>query len=174
MKYVYLVFLGACLTVMALNAPAKLNQYELELSTLKNFQINSDTMVSAGLPNSEQLAELADAGVNRVVDLIPGERQDEKRTVESLDMQYHNIPVDWENPTLADFRQYAAIMNQARDNGEVVLTHCKLNWRGSAFTYLYRVTELKEDDEIARKDLDAIWEPNETWAAFIRDVKASY
>ena len=84
MKYMYVLFLGACLAVMALNAPAKLNQNELNVSGLKNFQINSETMVSAGLPDNTHLEVLAKSGVNRVVDLIPGDRQAEQQIAESL------------------------------------------------------------------------------------------
>ncbi len=173
MKYMYVLFLGACLAVMALNAPAKLNQNELNVSGLKNFQINSETMVSAGVPDNTHLEVLAKGCVNRVVDLIPGDRQAERQIAESLGMQYHNISVDWHNPTLADFERYTEIMNEAKDNGEVVLTHCKLNWRGSAFTYLYRVTQLNEDEATARADMEAIWTPNETWRDFIEKVKTA-
>lgn len=51
-----------------------------------------------------------------------------------------------------------------------VLTHCKLNWRGAVFTYLYRITVLSEDEKTAKQDLLAIWQPNSTWFAFMNKV----
>ena len=65
-------------------------------------------------------------------------------------------------------------MSVPGNKGNKTLTHCKLNWRGSAFVYLYRVTQLNEADEIARADMDKIWQPDETWQAFIDEVKAAY
>jgi hypothetical protein len=42
------------------------------------------------------------------------------------------------------------------------------------FTYLYRITQLNEPEETARKDLLAIWRPNATWQDFIDLVIAHY
>ncbi|GGF66463.1 hypothetical protein [Alteromonas lipolytica] len=56
----------------------------------------------------------------------------------------------------------------------ITLTHCKLNWRGAVFTYLYRVIRLHHDEAEARKDLEAIWQPNETWQYFMERVQQHY
>ena len=55
-----------------------------------------------------------------------------------------------------------------------VLTHCKLNWHGAAFTYLYRINVLGENELTAKKDLMAIWHPNPTWYAFMSEVITHY
>lgn len=174
MKFPILKAFVFCLCGLALNTVAEPKQKDFHLSDLNNFQVNGEFLLSASLPNDAQLAVLAEAGVRHVVDLIPGNRTDEKQTVESLNMRYINIPVDWNNPTLEDFERYKSVLDEAMKNNEMVFTHCKLNWRGSAFTYLYRVTQMKEDEAVARADLDAIWKPNETWREFIANVKASY
>lgn len=88
-------------------------------------------------------------------------------------MDYHNIQVEWENPTVANFIDYVAFMESTPRPG-VTLTHCKLNWRGAVFTYLYRVIRLQEDEAVAREDMLAIWQPNETWQHFIERVKQHY
>lgn len=143
------------------------------LSDLPNFQINNDRMVSSGLPEASHFEALKRMGVAQVIDLIPGARGEEKMLVEGMGLAYVNIPVDWENPTVADFQQYVAAMQQSAARDGKVLTHCKLNWRGAVFTYLYRVTQLHEPDEKAKQDLLKIWEPNDTWQRFIDDVKAT-
>lgn len=146
---------------------------EKELDTLKNYQVNTASMVSSGLPTAKQFEVLQSLGVTRVVDLIPGDRQAEKELVGELGLDYHNIQVDWDHPTVANFEDYVAFM-AASDNQDMTLTHCKLNWRGAVFTYLYRVTQGHEDEAQARDDLMAVWQPNNTWLRFIDRVKQHY
>lgn len=144
------------------------------LADLKNYQLNNAKMVSSGLPNEAQFKALQEMGVTKVIDLIPGDRSEEKALMTKLNLTYHNIPVIWENPTVADFEQYVAVMQEQKGSGGITLTHCKLNWRGAVFTYLYRVTQLGESDETAERDLLAIWKPDATWQKFIDDVKKQY
>lgn len=144
-----------------------------DLSNLKNYQVNTATMVSAGLPDAAHFKVLKSQGVTRVIDLIPGDRGEEKQLVDELGLDYHNIQVEWEHPTVANFVDYVTYMESNPAPGKT-LTHCKLNWRGAVFTYLYRVVRLQEDEAVARKDLDAIWQPNDTWQNFIGQVKHHY
>jgi protein tyrosine phosphatase (PTP) superfamily phosphohydrolase (DUF442 family) len=144
------------------------------LQNLKNFQVNTPTMVSAGLPNQAQFEALKANGVFNVIDLIPGDRSEESKLMSTLELQYQNIAVEWDNPTLENFDEYIIAMQQFEKNGGVILTHCKLNWRGAVFTYLYRVTQLNEPEAAAKKDLDATWQPNKTWQRFIDDIKEKY
>lgn len=143
------------------------------LSDLENYQNNTPSMSSAGLPDESQLKQLKEQGVTHVVDLLPGDRQQESEAVKDLGMAYFNVPVDWENPTVDNFNAYAEYMNTALQSGGHVLTHCRKNWRGAVFTYLYRVTELNTPTDEARMDLDAIWSPNETWQQFMDEVLTS-
>jgi hypothetical protein len=144
------------------------------LNNIKNFQVNTPTMVSAGLPDQAQFEALKSNGVSNIIDLIPGDRSKESKLMKSLQLQYHNIAVEWENPTLENFDEYVVSMQKFEKNGGVTLTHCKLNWRGAVFTYLYRITQLGAPETIAKKDLEAIWQPNQTWQRFIQDVKEKY
>ena len=144
------------------------------LSDLKNFQVNTPKMVSAGMPTPRHFEALKTMGVRTVIDLIPGDRSDEIELMDALEMPYHNISVDWDNPRLENFEQYVTLMNQSLSKEGITLTHCKLNWRGAVFTYLYRTTQLNEPEELAKKDLDAIWRANEVWQAFIDQIKAKY
>jgi protein tyrosine phosphatase (PTP) superfamily phosphohydrolase (DUF442 family) len=139
------------------------------LVTLTNFQENAPFMYSSGLPDSSHLSLLKEKGVTHVIDLIPGDRTSEILTTSELGLDYFNVPVDWEGPTLANFLNYAAFMQSVK-----VLTHCKLNWRGAAFTYLYRINVLGESEQTAKKDLMAIWHPNPTWYTFMSEVITHY
>lgn len=144
------------------------------LDTLKNYQVNSPTMVSAGLPEPEHFKALKDIGVSKVIDLIPGDRSEEISLMQALELPYYNVQVEWEQPTLQNFSDYVVYMNASEGSQGITLTHCRLNWRGAVFTYLYRVTQLQEDEALAKKDMLAIWRPNKTWQAYIDEVKAFY
>jgi len=144
------------------------------LTSLTNLQNNNDFMVSSGLPAKAHLALLKEEGVAYVVDLIPGDRSQEIMNTAELGLNYFNVPVEWEKPVLTDFLNYSAFMQRVDRGSEKVLTHCKLNWRGASFTYLYRVNVLGEDENMAKKDLLAIWQPNPTWYAFMEGVIAHY
>ena len=48
-----------------------------------------------------------------------------------------------------------------------MLVHCVLNYRASAFVFLWRVLRRGEAPEAARLDMLSVWQPDETWQAFI-------
>ena len=131
-------------------------------------------MISSGLPNQGHFETLKAMGVAKVVDLIPGDRTEQASLMNELSLTYYNIQVEWGNPTIENFREYIKTMKQFNQSEGITLTHCRLNWRGAVFTYLYRVTQLKESEELAKQEMLAIWEPNETWQDFIDAVIAKH
>ena len=158
---------------LGLSACASQDSVSTELESLTNFQTNTLDMLSSGLPDKTHFIALKQQGVTKVIDLIPGDRTEEIQLTKELNLAYFNIQVEWQNPTLANFQQYVAAMQQSPTEGKT-LTHCKLNWRGATFTYLYRVTQLGHSRADAEQDMLAIWQPNETWQAFIDEVVAYY
>ncbi|GGF66468.1 hypothetical protein GCM10011338_18390 [Alteromonas lipolytica] len=82
------------------------------LDDLKNFQTNTETMMSAGLPDEHHFITLKTLGVSRVIDLIPGGRSAEKALLDEMGLEYFNIQVEWEHPTLANFSDYISIMER--------------------------------------------------------------
>jgi protein tyrosine phosphatase (PTP) superfamily phosphohydrolase (DUF442 family) len=145
-----------------------------QLADLKNYQVNSSKMLSSGLPNQKHFETLKAMGVTKVIDLIPGDRTEESKLMKDLNLSYHNIQVEWENPTIDNFNEYVSFMQQSNESEGKTLTHCRLNWRGAVFTYLYRVIHLKESENIAKTDMLEIWQPDEVWTKFIDKVKAQY
>ncbi|WP_334064511.1 hypothetical protein [Alteromonas genovensis] len=175
MTLIALGSLGAASPAMAkAQQQSEETQQVNSLTSLTNLQNNNDFMVSSGLPAKAHLALLKEEGVAYVVDLIPGDRSQEIMNTAELGLNYFNVPVEWEKPVLTDFLNYSAFMQRVDRGSEKVLTHCKLNWRGASFTYLYRVNVLGEDENMAKKDLLAIWQPNPTWYAFMKSVIAHY
>jgi protein tyrosine phosphatase (PTP) superfamily phosphohydrolase (DUF442 family) len=129
---------------------------------------------TAGQPTAEQFAPIKAAGYQVVVNLaLPDSTYalpDEARLVVEQGMEYVHIPVIWESPTSQDLDQFFAVM-EARQ-AEKVFVHCALNWRASAFVFLYRVIRQGIPLAEARKALLQIWKPNPVWHRFISDSLA--
>lgn len=144
------------------------------MKDILNFVQIRDRLATAGQPTIEQFTQVKNAGyaivINLAVPTSEGAIANEREIVENLGMQYFHIPVIWEEPTIADFEQFSNIMQTYRDQS--IFVHCAKNMRVSAFVYLYRRLNEKIDEEQAQADLLEVWQPNETWQAFISKLIA--
>ena len=147
-----------------------------DLSDISNYRQYSELFSSAGQPTALQLENIEQQGFERVIYLAFTDNdtaiEDEDRVVKQLGMDYVHIPVDWENPTLADFKTFADVMGN--ENTVKTLLHCQVNFRASSFSFLYRVAVQGVPLLDAKNDLDGVWAPNETWFRFIRTVLDDY
>ena len=134
-----------------------------------NWRRWSDQITLSGQPSEAELAELQDAGVRHVVNLGPhdnkGALPDEPGSVAALGMEYVYIPVDFENPTDADFTAFCAALD--RFQGATTHVHCIYNARVSAFFYRYASEGRGGDQAAALALMDSIWRPGGVWADFI-------
>ena len=142
------------------------------LEEIENFLQLSDRIATSGQPDEGQIIEIGRTGFEVIINLaLTGTDyalEDEAGLVRSLGMEYIHIPVIWENPTLENLETFMAAMDSLQ--GKKVFVHCAANMRVSAFMALYRILRLGWDVERAMEDVHKIWEPNERWAAFIRQV----
>ncbi len=152
----------------------------VELMTISNFLPITPVLSTSGQPTSEAFEAIRSAGFSLVVNLATPASEswnpEEQAIVESLGMAYVGIPVDWENPTLADFEDLADLLDANLDAGgdRKVWVHCALNWRVSAMIYLYQRLRRKQPQESALRNLAAIWVPNQVWQGFIDAVMELY
>ena len=148
--------------------------FAAELSEIKNFRQYDQTFSSSGQPSKEQLAAVAEAGYERIIYVAYSDHDNslpkEDRIVKNLNMEYVHIPVEWSRPTKSDFYLFAAVMELAPEKR--TLLHCQVNWRASAFSFLYRVLHRDVSVAEAKKDLNAVWTPDEKWTQLILDVLA--
>lgn len=143
--------------------------HESKLSDIKNYNYLSAQLASAGMPTADNLQVLKENGFEHVINLLPGDFSEEKGQLAALGMSFDQVAVDWNMPTLENYQQFALLMKQYQ--GAKVLVHCQLNYRASAFSYLHEVLELGVEPQVAQKKILAIWQPNETWLAFINTVQ---
>lgn len=167
MKPVYQYLVAALLLIVAGVANAT-----DEISKIDNYRQYSSYFSSSGQPDEKQFEALAKDGFHRIIYVAFTDNktaiESEDRVVKSLGMDYVHIPVDFDRPTLADFEDFASVLN--RNRNVRTLLHCQINLRASAFSFLYRVIYGGVSMADAKSDLDAIWQPDKVWYQFIVDV----
>jgi protein tyrosine phosphatase (PTP) superfamily phosphohydrolase (DUF442 family) len=142
------------------------------LAELYNYRRLSDEIVTAGQPTVEQFTIVAQQGVEVVINLGLADADyalpDERGLAQSLGLVYEHIPVQWEQPKVEDFEQFADCMR--RHEHQKRLVHCAANKRVSAFMALYRILEDGWSVELAMEELEAVWHPNPIWQNFIAQM----
>jgi protein tyrosine phosphatase (PTP) superfamily phosphohydrolase (DUF442 family) len=146
------------------------------LEDIANFLLLSDRLATAGQPTAEQYPVIAADGYQFVINLAladsPNALADEATIAANLGLEYMQIPVKWDVPTLLDFQQFTSAMAARTDRQ--IFVHCAANKRVSVFVYLYRQICEGVDEVTARDDLAKIWTPNDVWQQFIAEIAIEY
>jgi len=142
------------------------------LNDIDHYLEYSESFASAGQPTEVEFELIRDAGFERVIYIAfssdGNALASEDKLVRDLGMEYVHIPVAWASPTVADFENFAAVMQA--DPEKQTLLHCQVNMRASAFGFLYRVLHEGVPMAEAKADMNTVWEPNESWRRLIFDV----
>lgn len=143
-----------------------------ELEDISNYRAYSPVFASSGQPAEDQFETIRAAGFERIIYIAFSNSgkaiSNEDEIVKNLGMEYVHIPVIWDNPTAADFYAFADVMQRYPDKKS--LLHCQVNFRASAFSFLYRVIYQGVDVAAAKADMNSVWQPNETWRDLIFSV----
>jgi protein tyrosine phosphatase (PTP) superfamily phosphohydrolase (DUF442 family) len=141
----------------------------LPLQQIEAFFPISSTIATSGQPTTEQFSDIVAEGYSLIINLAtPASsnwNRDEKAIVQSLGIDYVNIPIDWEYPTLDDFENLADLLDENPERK--IWVHCAKNMRVSAMFYLYHRVRKGYTEETSRRYLEQIWQPNEIWQNFI-------
>jgi protein tyrosine phosphatase (PTP) superfamily phosphohydrolase (DUF442 family) len=136
-----------------------------------NFLKLSDTLFTGGMPKAEELRDAAQKGVDVVINLaphdVPNALPDESDLVDSLGMQYFNIPVNWNTPTRDGLDRFIEVMDA--NSGKKILVHCQANFRATAFMALYRILRDGWNPDEAMAGMHQIWDEEDypIWKMFI-------
>jgi uncharacterized protein (TIGR01244 family) len=168
---------GGILATAVLSASSLAAIDTSQLQDIKALKINNDQVITAGLPTEQQFQLIAQAGVKTVINLIPTNNANylssEPKIVTDLGMSYHNIEVDWQQPTHENVEQFIQLMQANGD--KPVLIHCAANFRASAFYYLYAASKqanpsTMEDTLSPWGDLKQSFAQYPQWQALIEDA----
>ena len=141
-----------------------------------NYRKVNDQIITGGQPTAEQLKSAANEGFQTVINLATCKSDnalaDEAGLVESLGMAYHHIPVEWEQPTQADFETFEQVVKQLAEGKTLI--HCAANFRATAFYALYALKNLGWSEAQADTFRASIWEGSDypVWEKFIAQTKA--
>jgi protein tyrosine phosphatase (PTP) superfamily phosphohydrolase (DUF442 family) len=139
-----------------------------------NFLPLSDSLFTGGMPTADQLEDGAQQGLQLVINLAPHDvidaLPDEAALVQSLGMQYVNIPVLWDTPTRDGLGRFMELMDQNQETKTLV--HCQANFRATAFVAMYRILRQGWKPEEAMEGLQKIWDVEDypIWKLFIEET----
>ena len=141
------------------------------IEDIRDFRLISPTLGTSGMPREAHIPAIRAAGFEVVINLaLPtseGAIAHESNLVARDGMAYFQIPVQFDAPTATDFDLFCGLMRACE--GRCTFVHCAANKRVSAFVYLYRVLRQGVPEEQARRDLHAIWTPDDVWGRFIAE-----
>lgn len=144
------------------------------MKDIYNFLFYHDKLSSSGMPASDQMKTVAEAGVELVINLaphdVPDAIPDETTLVNSLGMEYINIPVNWGTPTRDGLNIFMDAMDANR--ARKIHVHCEANFRASAFIAMYRILRLGWKEADALEVMHTIWDEDAypVWRMFIEDA----
>lgn len=142
-------------------------------TTIKNVLNVTATITSSGQPTIKQFVQIAEQGYQVIINLAMPDSstaiQEEGAIVACLGMTYIHIPVPFDAPDQKYLQQFFNIMKVF--SAHKVWVHCALNYRASAFLYLYlRIVE-QQSAKQASSALLPSWEPNEIWSEFLKKAE---
>tara|TARA_A100001037_G_scaffold182625_1_gene163611 strand:- start:313 stop:777 length:465 start_codon:yes stop_codon:yes gene_type:complete len=143
----------------------------MSLEEIDHYLRIDDRLSTSGQPTAEQVPEIVEDGCLTLINLITPDSKNaipnEGEIASELGLTYVHIPVVWSEPKRSDWDQYCALLNTSDRKTH---THCVVNMRVSAFTFLYRVAHQDADPAEAKALMEEIWTPNGVWEEFVDEI----
>lgn len=148
----------------------------MAITDIHNYRQATADLATSGQPREDQLAAIAAAGYDLVINLALHDDPryslpDEASSVQALGMEYTHIPVKFAAPTTHDLALFFEAMDHAR--GHRIWVHCAANMRVTAFLGLYWRLREGWPEERAFALMRDVWQPNDVWSSFIAAQIAS-
>ena len=146
------------------------------LEKIVNFYQLDDNIGTAGQPELDQFRDISAAGYEIVLNLSlsdsPNAIDNENNIISELNMTYVHVPVDFKTPALEDLELFFKHMK--KHEHKKIFIHCVMNWRVSAFMFLYHTIKCDMPVADALQHMNAVWEPEPVWQEFIDNALNSY
>ena len=145
------------------------------LESIRNYVALTPAVATAGQPRREQFPLIAEAGFDCVINLAlpdhPDSLADEGALVAALGMTYCHLPVPFDAPAPIHVQRFCALLEAQRD--QRLFVHCIMNYRVSAFMYLYLKYVEGCADGDARSPIFDHWQVEPQWQALLRMDQAT-
>lgn len=133
------------------------------------IQVN-ENLATSGQPTKEQFEQISKDGYEIVINLAvahsDGKIEKEDDIVSSLGMIYIHIPVEFLEPTTKNLKDFIEILSSV--SHRKVWLHCILNYRASAFMYVYHKYILKTPFDNIDMRVFEEWSPDESWQKIMK------
>ena len=140
------------------------------MDEILNYIKINELISTAGQPTKKQFQTIKDEGFEIVINLAlstaTNALENEDKIVTQLGMTYIHIPVDFENPQVSEVKQFLNIMQSLAANK--VFVHCAMNYRVSAFMYVYHKYILQTPFEQVDLSLIEEFMPDEKWQGIMK------
>ena len=140
----------------------------MTVENITNYLRVTDRISSSGQPQENEFRAISSAGFAAIINLAMPDSDnaipEEGSIVTELGMSCHHIPVPFDAPKSNHLKQFFGLMDSLQ--GQKVWVHCVVNYRASAFLYLYRRWKGMSEDE-AQMAMFKNWTPNAMWLAFM-------
>jgi protein tyrosine phosphatase (PTP) superfamily phosphohydrolase (DUF442 family) len=150
----------------------------MSIANSYNFRQLTPNLSSSGVVGPNRLKGLADEAYECVINLLPNHSEyavaEEQQAVEQQGLDYIYIPVDWEQPSTADYQ--ATVTALADNQTRKTHIHCAANWRVSGFYSCYAVSEKTWSTEQAREHISGLWQPQKfpQWQALLAELGLTF
>lgn len=146
--------------------------HDAPITQIHHCRIVDERLATSGQPSEAQLAAIAQAGYQVIINLALHDDPryalpDEAASVAALGLAYVHIPVQFSAPTREDLLRFCDAMDA--HIGRKTWVHCAANYRVTAFLGLYRVLRQGWPQDEAFALMKQVWQPDATWQAFIDD-----
>jgi len=140
------------------------------MENILNYIKINENISTSGQPTQEQFELISKCGYEVVINLALHDAsnaiEDENKVVANLKMAYLHIPVIFDNPTPEQLKLFLDILSANKNRK--VWVHCALNYRVSAFMYVFHKYYLKTPfDEIDLSLLEQ-WQPGKEWQDILK------
>ena len=140
------------------------------MENILNYIKINENISTSGQPTIEQFELISKCGYEVIINLALCDASNaidnENKIVTDLKMSYIHIPVIFEEPTIEQLKLFLDILSI--NENRKVWVHCALNYRVSAFMYVFHKYYLKTTfDEIDLSLLEK-WQPNKLWQDILK------
>jgi len=140
------------------------------MEEILNYIKINELISTSGQPSAEQFKQIAQNDFEVVINLALHDAsnaiENEDKIVTDLKMAYFHIPVDFDNPKASDVKLFLNTLQALGANK--VWVHCALNYRVSAFMYIYHKYVLKTPFDDIDISLFQEWSPDTKWQEIIK------
>ena len=140
------------------------------METINNYIKINNNITTSGQPTAQEFEKISKDGFETIINLAvchsEGRIEDEDKIVSSLGMNYIHIPVEFEDPKQKNLLDFIEILEALQN--KKVWVHCIMNYRVTAFMYVFHKYILKTPFDNIDLSILEEWSPDKKWQEIMK------